>query len=104
MIKNDLNNILLSFIKSLATKCVSLDNEPYVIRPFLNNLNPVELKCYPFMINFQKCSGCCNCVDNLSMNIYVPSKAKNVNVKVFHMIASRNEAKTSAKHTSCDWK
>ena len=35
---------LLSFSEFLATKCVSLNNEPCMIRPFLIDLNPVELK------------------------------------------------------------
>ena len=35
---------LLSFNRFLATKCVSLINEPFMIRPFLIDLNPVELK------------------------------------------------------------
>ena len=35
---------LLSFSRSLPTKCVSLYNEPCVIQPFLIDLNPVELK------------------------------------------------------------
>ena len=34
---------LLSFIGSLATKYVSLNNEPCIIRPTLIDLNPVEL-------------------------------------------------------------
>ena len=35
---------LLSFTDILATKCVSLNNEPCIIRPFLIDLNPAELK------------------------------------------------------------
>ena len=34
---------LSSFNKSLATKCVSFNNEPCTIRAFLIYLNPVEL-------------------------------------------------------------
>ena len=34
----------------------------------------------------------------------VPSKTKDVNVKVFNMITNRNEAKTMVKHISCDYK
>ena len=32
---------LLSFSESLATKCVSLNNEPCMARPTLIDLNPV---------------------------------------------------------------
>ena len=33
--------ILLSFSSSLTTKCLSLNDEPCMIRPTLINLNPV---------------------------------------------------------------
>ena len=46
--------LLLSFSSFLVrdrTKFVSLNHELYVIRPTLINLNPVDLKYYPFMIS-----------------------------------------------------
>ena len=46
--------VLLSFSSSLATKCLFLNDEPYLIRPTLINLNPAELKYYPFMISLDK--------------------------------------------------
>ena len=73
--------VLLSFRRCLATTCVSLNNEPSMIRPFLFDLNPVELKYYPFTISLGKCSGSYNSVNDLSMRICVPSKTKDVNVK-----------------------
>ena len=48
--------VLLSFSESLATKCMSLNNKPCMVRPTLINLNPVELKYYPFMISLDKCN------------------------------------------------
>ena len=74
-----------------------VNNEPCMIRPFLIDLNPVELKYYPFMISLNKCNGSCNSVNDISMKICVPSKTKDVNVKVFNMITNRNEAKTLVK-------
>ena len=47
---------VLSFIGSLTTKCVSLNNEPCMVRPTLSGLNPVELNCHSFKINVDKCS------------------------------------------------
>ena len=52
--------VLLSFSETLATKCLSLNDEPCMIRLTLIDLNPVELKYYPLMISLDKCSGCCN--------------------------------------------
>ena len=36
--------VLLSNSKSLATKCLSLNDEPCMVRPTFIDLNPVELK------------------------------------------------------------
>ena len=68
---------------SLATKCVSLYYEPFMTRPTLIDLNPVELKYYPSMISLDKCSGSCTI---LSSKTCVPKETKNINVKVFNTI------------------
>ena len=51
-----------------------------MIRPTL--IDSVELKYYPFMTNLDKCSGNCNSVDDLSTKVCVPTKIKDINVKV----------------------
>ena len=55
---------LLCFDESVATKCMSLNNEPCMDRSFLVDFNPVELNCYPFTINLDKCNGSYNSVDD----------------------------------------
>ena len=95
--------VLLSFSRSLETKCVSLNNEPCMIRSFLIDLNPVALKFYPSMISSDTCSGRFNSVNDLSMRISAPSKPKDLNVKVVNMITNRNEAKNISK-TYCKCK
>ena len=80
--------VLLSFSESLATKCMSLNSEPCMVRLTLIDSNPVELKYYPFMFSLDKCSASCNSVDDLSIKICVPSKTKDVTVKVFNIIAN----------------
>ena len=52
--------VLLSFGGPLATKCVSLSNRPFMIRPTLIDLNPIEPNYYPSMISLDKCNGSCN--------------------------------------------
>ena len=42
--------VLLNFSRSLATKCVPLNNEPYMIRPNLIDLNPVDLNIIHFCV------------------------------------------------------
>ena len=49
-----------------------------MIRPFLIDLNPVEPKYCPFVISLDKYRGC------------VPSKTKDINVKVFNTITNAN--------------
>ena len=87
--------ILLSFSSSLACvakvsdwkKCVSLNDEPRMVRPTLIDLSPVELRYYLFMINLDKYSGSCNV---LSPKKCVLKETKDVNVKVFNMITNKN--------------
>ena len=62
-----------------------------MVKPTLTDLNPVNLNYYLFMISLDKCRGSCNVVDDLSTKICIPSKVKDVNVKVFNMITRRNE-------------
>ena len=50
------------------------------------------------MTSLDKCPGSCNSVNDLSMRIWVPSKKKDVNVKVFNTTPNRNETKTLIKY------
>ena len=94
-------NILLSFSSSLATTCVSFNDEQCMFRPTLVDLNPVDLKHYSFMISLDKYTGSCNV---LSPKICVPKETKNINVRAFNMITDKNEAKTMTKRVSSDCK
>ena len=82
--------VLLSFSESLATKYLFLNDEPCIVRPTLIDMNPVELKYYPFMVSLNKCTGSRNV---LSPKICVPRETKDIYVKAFNMIANKNEAK-----------
>ena len=72
-----------------------------MVRPALIDLNPVELKHYPFIIILNKCIGSCNV---LPSKIYVPKETKGINLKAFNMITNKNEAKSMTEHISCDCK
>ena len=76
----------LSFSSSLAIKCLFLNDEPCIVRPTLIELNPVELKYYPFLISLNKFTWSYN---DLSPKICVPNKAKDINIKAFNMITSK---------------
>ena len=70
-----------------------------MVRPALIDLNPIELKYYPFMIGLNKCTASCNV---LSLKLCVPKETREINVKAFNMIANKNEAKTMIEHILCD--
>ena len=53
------------------------------------------------VISSDKCSGSCNV---LSPKIHVPKETKDIYLKVFNMIATKNVAKPMTKHISCDCK
>ena len=65
--------MLLSFSESLNTKCVSINDEKYMVRATLADLNFVDLRYYPFMVSLDKFSRSCNI---LSPKICVPKKQK----------------------------
>ena len=72
--------VLLSFSSFLETKCLFLNDEPCMVRPTLINLNPVELKYYPFMISLNKLLEAV-----LSyLQKCVPKETKDINVKAFN--------------------
>ena len=79
--------------ESLATECLSLNDQSFMIRPTLIDLNPVELKYYPFMISSGKCHGSFNYLYKYVFR----KKAKDINFKVFDMITNEKEAKTNSK-------
>ena len=95
---------LFRFSESLArdrTKGMFLNDDPCMVRPTLIDMKPVEFKYYQFMISLYKCTGSC---DVLSAKICVPKETKDMNVQAFNMSTNKNEAKTMARHISCDCK
>ena len=91
-----------SFSGSLATKCISLNDEPCLVKPNLIDLSPNELHYYLFMVSLDRCDGSCNTLDYPFDRLCVPNKAEDVNLNVFKMITRMNEAKELKKHVSYD--
>ena len=88
--------IALNFGGSLATKCMSLDNEPCIARPTTIDLNLDEhnhgLCSHQLMVGLERCVGSCNSIDDPSSRIYVPNKTKGVNLNVCNiMIGIHNQ-------------
>ena len=66
-----------------------------MIRPTPIDLNPIELKYYPFMISLDKCTERCNVV---SPKVCVPKEAKVINLKAFNMITNKNKSITMTEY------
>ena len=77
--------VLLSFSRSLATKCMFLNNEQIDLKNYKRDCITVSLN---------KCDGNCNTFNDLSDRVCVPNKTDDVDLNVFNMITSINEAKT----------
>ena len=56
--------VLLHFSGSLGTKCISLNDELYMTKPYLIDLNLHYLHFYPFMVILDKCNGSFNTIDD----------------------------------------
>ena len=50
-----------------------------------------------FQVNFDRCNGSCNTLDNPSGRICVPNKTEDVNLSIFNTIARINESKILGK-------
>ena len=72
-----------------------------MVRPTIMDMNPAELKYYPFMISLNKCTGSCIV---LSPKICVPKETKDINVKAFNLRVNKNKAKAMVDHILCDCK
>ena len=83
--------VLLSSSESVARKCLFKNDEPSMVKPTLIDLNPVELKYYPFIISLDKCTENCNI---LSPKLYLPKETKDINIETFNMLTNKNETKT----------
>ena len=68
--------VLLSFSESLAIKCLFLNEQQYMVRPTIFDMNPVELKYYSFMISLNKCTGGCNVLSTKIMSFKRNKKHK----------------------------
>lgn len=86
---------LISFgrpVISQNLKCLFLNNRPCT----LIDLNPNELSNYPCIVSPDRCGRSCNAL-YLSSKICVPNKTKDLNSKVFNIIAWINESKRLKK-------
>ena len=70
-------------------------------RPKIINTNANEPVFYPLSIKVNKCSGDCNTINDPMAKLFLPDVVKDLNVKVFNMLARINETRKVVWHETC---
>ena len=91
----------LSVIKVKTLECMSMINQKCMSRPNIVNLNADEPVFYPYSVKVNKCLGTCNGINNPMAKLCVPDVVKNVNVKVFHLMARVNKTRQVVWYETC---
>ena len=77
-------------------------------QPNLINLHRNEyiqgIRYYPFAVNWDRCKGSFNILDDLSNRVCIPDKTEDLKLYVFNMIAGIKESKALTKHITCKCK
>ena len=78
---------LFNLVVAKALECVSMTNEKCMARSKIINTNANKPVFYLLSIKVNKCSGDCNTINDPMAKLCVPDVVKNLNVKVFNMMA-----------------
>ena len=92
---------LFNLVVTKALEYVSVVNEKCMARPKIINANADEHVFYPVSIKVNKCSGDCNTINDPMANLCVPDVVKDLNVKVFNMMARINETRKVVWYETC---
>ena len=84
-----------------SLECVSLKNQKCKVRPEIVDINSNNPIFYPFSIKVNECNGNCSNINDPYARICVPDTVKDLNVKVFNLMALTNEARHIKWHESC---
>ena len=93
--------ILSNFTNVISLNCISMKNQECKTRPQVVKVNSNNSIFYLFSIKMSKCSGNCNNINNPYPKICVPDVIKDLNVKVFNLIARTNEGRFIEWHETC---
>ena len=92
---------LFNLVVTKALECVSVMNEKCTARPKIIDTNANEPVFYPLSIKVSKCSGDCNTINDPMAKLCVADVVKDMNVKVFNMLARINETRKVVWHETC---
>ena len=92
---------LFGIIETKALECVSVTNQESMVRPKIIRVNKNEIVFYPLSIKVNNCSGNCNNINDPMTELCVPDIIKDMNIKVFNMLARINETRKITWHKTC---
>ena len=92
---------LYNVLKVKALECISVINEKCMSRPKIIDLNKNEPVFYPYSIKVNKCSGDCNNINDPVAKLCVPDIVRDMNIKVFNLLARINETRKIVWHETC---
>ena len=92
---------LFNSFKTKALECVSVINQKCMSRPKIIQTNANEPVFYPLSIKVNKCSGDCNNINDPMAKLCVPNTVKDMNIKVFNLLARINETRKIVWHETC---
>ena len=81
-----------------------MNNQEYKVRIEIININSNEPLFYPYSVKTSKCSDSCNNIVFPYSTLCVPDVVKNINVKVFNLMARTNETRHIKWHEACKCK
>ena len=89
-------NLIINYFSiatSVGLESVLKVNQKCMSRPKIIDVNKNESVFYPYSIKVNKCSGTCNNINDPFAKLCVPDITKNINVKVFNLMARINGMK-----------
>ena len=101
MLLTNLAISLFSILKVKTLECVSVINEKCMSRPKIIDLNKDEPVFYPLSIKVNKCSRDCNNINDPMAKLCVPNIVKDMNIKVFNLLARINGTRKIVWHETC---
>ena len=98
----------LAFLSTLtrvnSLSCMLMNNQEWIIRPEIVNVNGDDFVFFPFNIKASKCSGSWNNINNPYAKLCVPGAVKNLNVKVLNLMSRTNETRHIEWYEMCKCK
>ena len=97
-------NLAISFLNMVKVKsleCMSVVNQKCMSIPKIIDINANEPVFYPYSIKVNQFSRSCNNINDPFAKLCVPDTTKNINVKVFNLMARINETRQIVWHKTC---